>query len=56
MAEAMLLGEDTSQAAKAQELLERALQIDPHSPKALFYSAVAAFAMDGWTWRASAFS
>jgi cytochrome c-type biogenesis protein CcmH len=43
MAEAMLLGEDTSQAAKAQELLERALQIDPHSPKALFYSAVAAF-------------
>lgn len=43
MAEAMLMGEDTSQAAKAQELLERALQIDPHSPKALFYSAVAAF-------------
>jgi len=43
MAEAMLMGEDTSQAAKAQELLERALQIDPHSPKALFYSAVAAY-------------
>jgi cytochrome c-type biogenesis protein CcmH len=43
MAEAMLMGEDTSQAAQAQELLERALQIDPHSPKALFYSAVAAF-------------
>jgi cytochrome c-type biogenesis protein CcmH len=43
MAEAMLMGEDTSQAAKAAELLERALQIDPHSPKALFYSAVAAF-------------
>ena len=43
MAEAMLMGEDTSQAAKAEELLERALQIDPHSPKALFYSAVAAY-------------
>ena len=43
MAESMLMGEDTSQAAKAQELLERALQIDPHSPKALFYSAVAAY-------------
>jgi cytochrome c-type biogenesis protein CcmH len=43
MAEAMLLGEDPGQAAKAQELLERALQIDPHSPKALFYSAVAAY-------------
>ena len=43
MAEAMLMGEDTSQAAKAVELLERALQIDPHSPKALFYSAVAAY-------------
>jgi cytochrome c-type biogenesis protein CcmH len=43
MAEAMLMGEDTSQAAKAQELLERALQLDPHSPKALFYSAVAAY-------------
>jgi cytochrome c-type biogenesis protein CcmH len=43
MAEAMLMGEDPSQAAKAQELLERALQIDPHAPKALFYSAVAAY-------------
>jgi cytochrome c-type biogenesis protein CcmH len=43
MAEAMLMSEDTGQAAKAQELLERALQIDPHSPKALFYSGVAAF-------------
>ena len=43
MAEALLMAEDTSQAAKAQELLERALRIDPHSPKALFYSAVAAF-------------
>jgi cytochrome c-type biogenesis protein CcmH len=43
MAEALLMGEDPNQAAKAQELLERALQVDPHSPKALFYSAVAAY-------------
>jgi cytochrome c-type biogenesis protein CcmH len=43
MAEALLMGEDPAQAAKAQELLERALQVDPHSPKALFYSAVAAY-------------
>lgn len=43
MAEALLMGDDASQAAKATELLERALQIDPHSPKALFYSAVAAY-------------
>lgn len=43
MAEALLMSEDSSQGAKAQELLERALQIDPHSPKALFYSAVAAY-------------
>jgi cytochrome c-type biogenesis protein CcmH len=43
MAEAMLMGDDASQGAKAAELLERALQIDPHSPKALFYSAVSAY-------------
>lgn len=43
MAEAMLMADDPGQAAKASELLERALQIDPHSPKALFYSAVAAY-------------
>ena len=43
MAEAMLLGGDSDEAAKAPELLERALQIDPHSPKALFYGAVTAF-------------
>jgi cytochrome c-type biogenesis protein CcmH len=43
MAEAMLMGGDSSQAEKAGELLERALQIDPNSPKALFYSAVSAY-------------
>jgi cytochrome c-type biogenesis protein CcmH len=43
MAEAMLMGDDASQGAQAAELIERALQIDPHSPKALFYSAVAAY-------------
>ena len=43
MGEAMLLGGDPGQVAKAQELFERALQLDPHSPKALFYSAVAAY-------------
>ncbi|HEY5019469.1 MAG TPA: hypothetical protein VII17_00485 [Steroidobacteraceae bacterium] len=43
MAEAMLLGGDPEQAAKAPEFLERALQLDPSSPKALFYSAVTAF-------------
>jgi cytochrome c-type biogenesis protein CcmH len=43
MAEAMLLGGDPAQAAKAPELLARALQIDPRSPKALFYSAVSEF-------------
>jgi cytochrome c-type biogenesis protein CcmH len=43
MAEAMLLGGDPEQAAKAPEFLERALQLDPSSPKALFYSAVTAY-------------
>jgi cytochrome c-type biogenesis protein CcmH len=43
MGEAMLLGGDPGQVPKAQELFERALQLDPHSPKALFYSAVAAY-------------
>jgi cytochrome c-type biogenesis protein CcmH len=40
MAEAMLLDGDSAQTAQAQELLERALRLDPSSPKALFYSAV----------------
>jgi cytochrome c-type biogenesis protein CcmH len=43
MAEAMLLGGDPQQAGKAPEFLARALQLDPHSPKALFYSAVTAY-------------
>jgi cytochrome c-type biogenesis protein CcmH len=43
MAEAMLLGGDPEQAGKAPEFLERALQLDPTSPKALFYSAVTAY-------------
>jgi cytochrome c-type biogenesis protein CcmH len=43
MAEAMLLGGDPAEAAKAPEFLARALQIDPRSPKALFYSAVSEF-------------
>jgi tetratricopeptide (TPR) repeat protein len=42
MGEAITLSGDVSQAAKAQELLEHALQLDPHSAKALFYTAVAA--------------
>lgn len=43
MAEVLLLGGDPEQAAKAPEFLERALQLDPTSPKALFYSAVTAY-------------
>ncbi|HEY2417192.1 MAG TPA: hypothetical protein VGH84_04680 [Steroidobacteraceae bacterium] len=43
MAEAMLLGGDPQQAGKAPEFLARALQLDPTSPKALFYSAVTAY-------------
>lgn len=43
MAEAMLMQEDAARSARAGELLERALQIDPRHPKALFYSAVIAF-------------
>jgi cytochrome c-type biogenesis protein CcmH len=43
MAEALLMSDDPSQATKAEELLEHALRVDPHSPKALFYSAVAAY-------------
>jgi cytochrome c-type biogenesis protein CcmH len=43
IAETMLLGGDSTQMATAQEYLERALQLDPHSPKALFYGAVGAY-------------
>jgi cytochrome c-type biogenesis protein CcmH len=42
MGEAMLLGQDGGQAAQAGAYLERALQLDPRSPKALFYSALLA--------------
>lgn len=43
MAETLLMQEDASQNAKAAEYLERSLQLDPHSAKALFYSAVLAY-------------
>ena len=43
MAEALLMQDDADANGKAAELLERALQLDPHSGKALFYSAVIAF-------------
>lgn len=43
MGEAMLLSGDAEQAQKASELLERALQINPHETKALFYSAAMAY-------------
>jgi cytochrome c-type biogenesis protein CcmH len=42
MGEAMLRSDDESQAVTARSLLERALAADPHSPKALFYTAVLA--------------
>jgi cytochrome c-type biogenesis protein CcmH len=43
MGEALLMQEDSGQSEKAGEYLERALQLDPQSAKALFYSAVLAF-------------
>jgi cytochrome c-type biogenesis protein CcmH len=43
IAETMLLSGDSEQVAKAPELLDRALQLDPHSPKALFYGALSAY-------------
>jgi len=43
MAEATLMQDDASQKAQASEYLERALQLDPHSAKALLYSAVLAY-------------
>ena len=42
MGEAMLLTGDAARTATANDLLERALQIDPHAPKALFYSGLLA--------------
>jgi len=43
MGEALLLQDEAGQSSKAAEYLEHALQLDPHSPKALFYSAMLAY-------------
>jgi cytochrome c-type biogenesis protein CcmH len=43
LGEALTLSGDASQLERAQELFEHALEIDPHSPKALFYSAINAY-------------
>jgi cytochrome c-type biogenesis protein CcmH len=43
IAEAMLMSGDNAQAAQAPEYIERALLLDPKSPKALFYGAVVAY-------------
>jgi cytochrome c-type biogenesis protein CcmH len=43
MGEALLLQDEGGQNPKAAEYLEHALQLDPHSPKALFYSAMLAY-------------
>jgi cytochrome c-type biogenesis protein CcmH len=44
MAESMIMQDDgNAQNDKAAELLERALKLDPHYPRALFYSAVVAY-------------
>jgi cytochrome c-type biogenesis protein CcmH len=42
MGEAMLLTGEEARTATANDLLERALQVDPHSPKALFYTGLLA--------------
>jgi cytochrome c-type biogenesis protein CcmH len=44
--EAMLLSEDSTLGAKAPQFVERALQISPNNPKALFYGAVIAYRQD----------
>ena len=43
LGEALLLGGDDQQASKAPFYLERALKLDPRSPKALWYSALLAY-------------
>jgi cytochrome c-type biogenesis protein CcmH len=43
MGESILLSGDGSRADQAAELFERALRLDPHSAKALFYSGLIAF-------------
>lgn len=44
--EAMLLSGDTALGERAPDYVERALQINPRSPKALFYGAVIAYHQD----------
>lgn len=44
MGAAMLMGGDHGQSARAAQFLDRALLLNPRSPKALFYGAVAAYA------------
>jgi cytochrome c-type biogenesis protein CcmH len=44
--EAMLLSGDNNLGMRAPEYIERALQIEPRSPKALFYGAVIAYHQD----------
>jgi cytochrome c-type biogenesis protein CcmH len=44
--EAMLLSGDATLGAQAPQYVERALQIEPQSPKALFYGAVIAYHQD----------
>jgi cytochrome c-type biogenesis protein CcmH len=41
MAESMVLGNNGEPTAESTALFDRALQVDPHSPAALFYSGVA---------------
>lgn len=43
MGEAMLLTGDSARAEQASALIERALQLDAQSPKALFYGAIIAY-------------
>jgi cytochrome c-type biogenesis protein CcmH len=44
--EAMLLSEDSTLGARAPQYVERALQLKPDNPKALFYGAVIAYHQD----------
>jgi cytochrome c-type biogenesis protein CcmH len=43
MGEALLLSGDEARAAQAAEFIERALQLDGNTPKALFYGAIIAY-------------
>lgn len=43
MGEAMLLSGDTARTEQAAALIERALQLDPRAPKALFYGGLIAY-------------